>query len=366
MSKFKRGDKVRFLNETGSGVISRIAQGGVIYVSIEDGFEIPCEYRDIVLIQSDEPVSKAFAKKGEFESLNMPALTEEGVEEYTEDSSIEEVKKPVYSGKKPAKGIYYALVPQNQELIISGKIDVYLINFSAYEIYYRFMLYSSRAGDYTIRTGIMDAGDAILLETVNNEIRKEWLKGKIQFLPVDRKKESFYDSQVSLFQIKEQKLINEAHYRENPFFDEKAIIVAIKDFSELTMHADKGIADVKDLMNAFNDDSVKKPRKRTSYLVDSYIVSEGFAEVDLHIEAIRSDYKTLKEDEMIRTQISYFRQCLDSAIAKGLSRIVFIHGVGAGTLKMEIRKIMEEYHELKFQDASILKYGVGATEVLLD
>ena len=40
MSEFKIGDKVKFLNAVGGGVVKRI-QGGMIYVEDETGFDMP-------------------------------------------------------------------------------------------------------------------------------------------------------------------------------------------------------------------------------------------------------------------------------------------------------------------------------------
>ena len=39
--KFRQGDKVRFLNERGGGVISKIVNPNLVHVTIEDGFDIP-------------------------------------------------------------------------------------------------------------------------------------------------------------------------------------------------------------------------------------------------------------------------------------------------------------------------------------
>jgi dsDNA-specific endonuclease/ATPase MutS2 len=47
-------------------------------------------------------------------------------------------------------------------------------------------------------------------------------------------------------------------------------------------------------------------------------------------------------------------------------KIVFIHGVGNGKLKHELRRILDaEYKNLRYQDASFKEYGFGATMVLL-
>ena len=47
-------------------------------------------------------------------------------------------------------------------------------------------------------------------------------------------------------------------------------------------------------------------------------------------------------------------------------RIVFIHGVGNGTLKTELRKQLErKYKGINYQDASFREYGYGATMVII-
>jgi dsDNA-specific endonuclease/ATPase MutS2 len=66
----------------------------------------------------------------------------------------------------------------------------------------------------------------------------------------------------------------------------------------------------------------------------------------------------------VNLQLNYFRNYLDLAIKDHIKNIVFIHGVGNGTLKGEIRKTLDEmYPKLSYSDASMAKYGVGATEI---
>ncbi|MCC7051000.1 MAG: Smr/MutS family protein [Bacteroidia bacterium] len=89
-------------------------------------------------------------------------------------------------------------------------------------------------------------------------------------------------------------------------------------------------------------------------------------EVDLHIEELTDKYTTMTPTEMLTLQQSICRQKIEFAIAKQYKKIVFIHGVGNGVLKQEVRKLLNNYIDLKYRDASPLKYGQGATEVLLD
>ena len=98
--------------------------------------------------------------------------------------------------------------------------------------------------------------------------------------------------------------------------------------------------------------------------IKKYIIEEGFAEVDMHIWELVEDYSKLSPNEIFKIQMNYFNKCLDSALVNRLRKVVFIHGVGNGTLKKEIRnKLATEYPEITVYDAPIAKYGVGATEI---
>ena len=79
---------------------------------------------------------------------------------------------------------------------------------------------------------------------------------------------------------------------------------------------------------------------------------------------ILDDFRGLSNSEMLEIQMRKFREELDNAMRKGVKKIVFIHGVGAGVLKLEIRKELDRMKKkLDYQDASFKEYGYGATLV---
>jgi dsDNA-specific endonuclease/ATPase MutS2 len=89
-------------------------------------------------------------------------------------------------------------------------------------------------------------------------------------------------------------------------------------------------------------------------------------EVDLHIHELLDDTRGLANHEMLEIQLGRFRNELETAIANGTRRIVFIHGIGNGTLKQEIRReLSTKYKKYYTQDASFKEYGYGATLVIL-
>lgn len=82
-------------------------------------------------------------------------------------------------------------------------------------------------------------------------------------------------------------------------------------------------------------------------------------EVDLHLGPRHGG------TEAIDRQLARFRGELNSAIRAGLREIVFIHGVGSGKLKEEIRGIIaEEYPSCSFSDAPFSRYGFGGATLV--
>jgi len=89
-------------------------------------------------------------------------------------------------------------------------------------------------------------------------------------------------------------------------------------------------------------------------------------EIDLHIEKLRDDYQFLSSSEILNIQLTAFRKALDAAIVHKLPSITFIHGVGNGTLKNELHKIVGKHPQVQtFMDARKEKFGYGATKVML-
>lgn len=50
----KIGDKVRFLNDVGGGIVKNVKPNGIALVEDEDGFEIPCLVSDLVAVETNE------------------------------------------------------------------------------------------------------------------------------------------------------------------------------------------------------------------------------------------------------------------------------------------------------------------------
>ena len=92
--------------------------------------------------------------------------------------------------------------------------------------------------------------------------------------------------------------------------------------------------------------------------------NEVILEVDLHIEQLVPSTRNLDTFDILNYQLRHAKGKLEWAIAKRISKIIFIHGVGDGILKKELLGLLKRY-PVRFTDASFKKYGYGATEVSL-
>lgn len=87
--------------------------------------------------------------------------------------------------------------------------------------------------------------------------------------------------------------------------------------------------------------------------------------VDLHIHQLVRSEKGLSNYDMLTIQMDEAKRQLEFALRKRIQRIVFIHGVGEGVLKVELDFLLKRYENLQFYDADYQKYGRGATEVYI-
>ena len=105
--------------------------------------------------------------------------------------------------------------------------------------------------------------------------------------------------------------------------------------------------------------------KRKSIRVKSKDRFEPTMEVDLHINQLLKSAKGMNNHDILTLQLDTARRQLEFAIKKRIQKVVFIHGIGEGILKVELEYLFGRYNNIKFYDANYQKYGLGATEVYI-
>ena len=93
---------------------------------------------------------------------------------------------------------------------------------------------------------------------------------------------------------------------------------------------------------------------------------DAHMEVDLHIHELVDDQRGLPDRAKLAIQMDHFDRMMDIAKREKLRRIVFIHGVGQGVLRHQIRTTLDQHHpDCSYREGDPRKYGSGATEVWL-
>lgn len=356
---FGIGDKVKFLNEVGGGVITKIISPTMVNVTSEDGFEMPYLTSDLIPAYTSDKVGKMFNPNEEqFSNIvtSAPNPMTEDQEDFERESQLERFS----SAKRDPAGIYLCFVPHDQVWLLKDEIDIYIINNTAHVALYNLSLNTDDNKWEGIDYGSISPNSKMHIETIEREDLNRWLKGSLQIMfHVEKSSQSMLPLN-DMFNIKSSKFFNKESYHSTSFLAHRAITVNIGVFNEPTVSTREEQMKYDELSVA--ETSSRKINLTGSFL-DKFITEQGVAEVDLHIEALVEDPSEVDTVQMLTIQTSTFNKYLEEAIRTKLQKIIFIHGVGVGRLKSEIQKILAQYPNLHYFDAPHSKYGFGATEV---
>ena len=88
--------------------------------------------------------------------------------------------------------------------------------------------------------------------------------------------------------------------------------------------------------------------------------------IDLHIETLAIFPYQLSPGEILELQLEHVEKSLSDALIDNIERLIFIHGIGEGKLRNEIRRKLQEHPRVvNFYPADHKRFGNGATEVVL-
>lgn len=343
----KIGDQVRYLNAVGGGVVIGIVDSKTVKISDDIGFEIPVLASELVKIEGNTPQSAPKKKVAEPEKEVIPEVEPEvGFEQEIPGNDFPDL-------------ILALLQPE-------GKGDdeeyrVYLINDCNYHFTYQIATHENELLHH-VDMGTLEANTKVF---VGSYTAREIQKGNgffIQGFFFKTKAAEQVPPVQKDINISPVKLFKKGSFKTNDFFDQKALTVNIIEqdmktvFEKITPEEiDSAIKQKESARKA--PVTTKKQNKDNRNFVK---------EVDLHIHELVETETGLTPTDKLNIQIQHFEKELDDAIAKGIRKIVFIHGVGNGVLKLRIRSILDkDYKRYQYQDASFQQYKYGATLVSL-
>lgn len=351
----KAGDKVRFLNDVGGGLVVRLIDSRMALVAIEDGFELPVLISELIAVSQSQLSGREAAQEALQQELQRKAEQEADDLEASRKSSLRRFAK-----NPEPEGVYLAFVPHDQQWLLTGKLDMVLVNHSQYPL-----LYAVTTADNGVFTnldfGEMQAFSKTIIETFSREEINLYCKGIVQVLLIaDQTKFALLPVHAP-YDVKPGRFYKDGSYQPAAVLGEKAILVNLQTITALKTDG----RNLDFMKQEPQSDIVAKPIQREKALIDKHYKAVGEAVVDLHIGELIDNIAGLSSHDMFKIQMDYFHKTLNSAIANEYDKVTYIHGVGNGVLKNAIVKALNDFEGLNNRMASMSKFGVGAIEVLI-
>mgnify|MGYP003575463955 FL=1 len=310
---FKIGDYVRFIDEKREGYITKEIDEATVGVTDSDGFEIPVSIGNLTYVHGHH-------SNADTANNAMPSTQVD--EKFVED------------------GVYLAVAEDSKASVVA---HFTLVNRTSYQLL--LSLKTEKAGIYKGEfAGVIQPKSNVQIYTANLGDLDNWPNFTFQTL--------FFSSG----NVKPKASLQlEKRFKSKDFSGAKNQITEINKYVWLIRLDEPALViDAQKLKESFFNVKEDKPK-----------VAKPQQEVDLHIERLRDDHHFLSQAEILNAQLAQFQKTLDAAIVHQMPSIVFIHGVGNGTLRDQIHKTISKHPQVRtFMDAKKEKFGYGATEVI--
>ena len=369
MAKAKVGDRVRFLNAVGGGVVARV-DGGMIYVEDEDGFLTPAFDKECVVVA--EAGSQQSARRCDEAAMDIVSASSPApvVPVPNVPDKPEEKFKETPEGEK--LNITLAFEPLDIRQLSSTTWDVVLVNDSNY--YLSVSLLCRGAGDeswtFLRATSVEPATQVRLAELDSTDIPALDFVA-IQYIAYKTER-SFSMKQPASVELKidTTKFFKLHCYKDNPYFDNDVIAHEIvqDDVPAGKKKVDVNPANLRRSMLASKKAADMRPERKPLMKRQRHRDTDPTKElvVDLHITELVDNVRGLSPADMLNRQIDEFRAVMDANLRNNGRKIIFIHGKGEGVLRGAlIKELTHRYKGHDVQDASFREYGYGATQVII-
>ncbi|OON65793.1 Smr/MutS family protein [Hymenobacter sp. CRA2] len=372
------GDRVRLMSGREEGIVTRILDQNLVEVTIDD-FPVPVLRSELVLVAAEE--FKAFGGSELAPSQvaaprpikpNKAAAKSAAAPTTTTTPTGSTVTPAKAAPALPApKGLYLALVQQTSELLVA-----HLINNTDADVLFTFG--EERNGQYRAL-----AADKLAPKTVSQPLGHrhlkdfdQWSTAVVQLLPSQLNAPTLYDTLLKRVSFKASSFYSSR--REAPVIKREAYLFQLDEKPAApiavptTDEAPKPAPTVDPVK--LRDQIADKLRGDAKSVVPAPKAEPAKAivppphEVDLHLEALKPEGGTegLSNTAVLELQTAAFEDALSRALATNMHEIVFIHGVGNGTLRKELHKRLSRNRDIKFfEEARKEKFGYGATLVRL-
>ena len=336
--KFQIGDRVLVLHSNEEGEIIDIINNKMVMVDVR-GVKFPA-YID----QLDFPYFKQFSEKTLF-----PAKKDK--------QYIDDIKKEKKKEQQVSDGVWIVFLPVTDvdefgdEVVEDLKIHLINRTETSYKFTYKLNYFGE--ADFELKNEILPFQDFYLhdvpFEDLNDSPTFEF---EFSLLHAQKSKADHYEASLRLkakqlfAKIEQIRLKGEASFSHRLF----------------ESYPDKFVEEKVELGHfALKGHKLYDASKAHQYLAPPQSV------VDLHIEKIIDDWKSLNNYEIVSMQLKTFEKYYDLAVAHMQPSLIVIHGVGTGRLREEIHEQLKHRKEVKtFVNQYHPAFGYGATEIFFD
>ncbi len=310
---FKLGEFVRFVDEKREGYITSIIDETMVGVTGDDDFEIPTTIKNLTRVHGHINYNKTV------EAPVIDAIA-------TQLNFVE-------------TGIFLAVAP---DLNKTSLVHFYIVNTTNYQLFCT--LNASKAnilrGEFADIVMPLSTAKVYLASLPQLDNWPQFIFRIIAYTPTNKP-------------CKAPILIN-LSFKSKDFSGAKKSIALVPQPVWITPLDEEIKIDAQLLKESFFKGKTELP-----------IIEKPDKEVDLHIEKLNPAFAGLTNVEIIEQQLNFFNKSIDAAIFHRYKTIIFIHGVGNGTLKALIYKQLGKHPQVKtFMDAYKEKFGFGATQVV--
>ena len=143
-------------------------------VEIEDGFEIPCLISDLVIDYRSQPARQQQITEVVQQEVKEKELLQQQQQEDARHGGLRRFAKDA-----EREGVYLAFVPHEQQWLLTGAMDVVLVNHTPFEMLYTFTI-KEESQFVNVDYGQLEKHEKVVVETISREDLEYWCNGVIQ------------------------------------------------------------------------------------------------------------------------------------------------------------------------------------------
>lgn len=376
----KIGDKVRFLNEVGGGIVKGFQDKNIILVEDADGFDIPVNIHDCVAVETDNynidvhkngRTAKEQAGESDKESrptsvraqLNAPVPDKE-----EEDEDLRPITfrpDPIERRNADILNACLCFVPVDIQQFSQSDFDAYLVNDSNYFLDFILLTGESKSWQLFFH-GTAEPNTKVFMKKISHDTLNGFQHLCFQTFAYKEKKTFLLKPAMSVELNPDLTKFYKLHtFSPNDFFEERVLtfdlIVNNLPAREVYTHEE----DIREaLIGDFKEKAADRPHIHAIAIKKEQ--HDDIEVINLHATELLDNTNGMKPSDILDYQLDIFRKKMELYKKKSGKKLIFIHGKGQGVLRNALlRELRHSYHSCTAQDASFREYGFGATMVII-